>query len=64
LGSTIPPWGNWAHQDRIDPGEREGLSSEERAQLGELERETARLRMERELLKRTVAFWVEEQSTP
>jgi transposase len=49
---------------RIDHGEQEGLSSEERARLGELERETARLRMERDLLKRTVAFWVKEQSTP
>jgi transposase len=34
------------------------------ARLRELERENARLRMERELLKRTVAFWVKEQSTP
>jgi hypothetical protein len=32
------------------------LSSHERARLGELERENARLRMERDLLKRTAAF--------
>jgi transposase len=56
--------GNWVRQDRIDRGEQEGLSSEERARLRELERENARLRMERDLLKRTVAFWVKEQSTP
>ena len=56
--------GNWVRQNRIDRGEQEGLSSEERARLGELERETARLRMEPDLLKRTVAFWVKEQSTP
>jgi transposase len=63
LGIYDSTLGNWVRQDRIDRGEQEGLSSEERARLGELERETARLRMERDLLKRTVAFWVKEQST-
>ena len=54
--------GNWVRQDRIDRGEREGLTSDERARLGELERENARLQMERELLKRAVAFWVKESN--
>ena len=45
-------------QDRIDRGEQDGLTSNEQTRLGELERENARLRMERDLLKRTVAFWV------
>ena len=58
--STI---GNWGKQDRIDRGEREGLTSEDRARLRELEAEYARLRMERDPLKRSVAFWVSEQST-
>ena len=56
--------GNWVRQERIDRGEAEGLTTEERTRLVELERENARLRMERDLLKRTVAFWVKEQSTP
>jgi transposase-like protein len=56
--------GNWVRQERIDRGEAEGLTTEERTRLVELERENARLRMERDLLKRTVAFWVREQSTP
>ena len=64
LGTYDSTLGNWVRQDRIDRGEQEGLLSEERARLGELERETARLRMERDLLKRTVTFWVKEQSTP
>jgi len=64
LGIYDSTLGNWARQDRIDRGEREGLSSDERARLRELERDNARLRMERDLLKRTVAFWVKETSTP
>jgi transposase len=64
LGIYDSTLGNWVRQDRIDRGEQEGLSSDERARLGDLERENARLRMERDLLKRTVAFWVKETSTP
>src|SRR4029453_11589138 len=64
LGIYDSTLGNWVRQDRIDRGEQEGLSSEERARLGELERETARLRMERDLLKRTGPFWVKGPSTP
>jgi transposase len=64
LGIYDSTLGNWVRQDRIDRGEQEGLTSNERARLAELERETARLRMERDLLKRTVAFWVKETSTP
>ena len=64
LGIYDSTLGNWVRQDRIDRGEREGLSSDERARLSRLEAENARLRMERDLLKRTVAFWVTETSTP
>jgi transposase len=64
LGIYDSTLGNWVRQDRIDRGEREGLTSDERARLRELEAENARLRMERDLLKRTVAFWVKETSTP
>jgi len=64
LGIYDSTLGNWVRQDRIDSGEAEGLTTEERGRLVELERENARLRMERDLLKRTVAFWVKETSTP
>jgi transposase len=64
LGIYDSTLGNWVRQDRIDRGEQDGLSSEEQARLRELERDNAKLRMERDLLKRTVAFWVKEQSTP
>jgi transposase len=64
LGIYDSTLGNWVRQDRIDRGKAEGLTTEERTRLRQLEAENARLRMERALLKRTVAFWVKEQSTP
>ena len=64
LGIYDSTLGNWARQDRIDRGEQDGLSSDQQARLRELEADNARLRMERDLLKRTVAFWVKETSTP
>ena len=62
LGIYDSTLGNWVKQDAIDRGEREGLTSDERTELAELRRENARLRMERELLKRAVAFWVKESN--
>ncbi len=62
LGIYDSTLGNWVRQDRIDRGERDGLTSDERARLAELEAENARLRMERDLLKRTTAFWVKEST--
>ena len=50
LGIYDSTLGNWLKQDEINRGEREGLTTGERARLSELERENARLRMERELL--------------
>ena len=64
LGIYASTLGTWVRQDGIDRGEAEGLTTEERERLRELEAENARLRMERDLLKRTVAFWVKETSTP
>jgi transposase len=64
LGIYDSTLGNWVRQDRIDRGEQDGLTRDEQARLGALERENAKLRMERDLLKRTVAFWVKETSTP
>ncbi|MGH9208454.1 MAG: transposase [Acidimicrobiales bacterium] len=51
---------NWLRQERIDRGEREGMSTEDREEMARLRREVKRLTMERDLLKRSVAFWVKE----
>ena len=60
LGVVEQTLGNWVRQERIDGGEKEGLSSEDRARISELERQVKRLTNERDLLKRSVAFWVKE----
>ena len=64
LGIYDSTLGAWVKQAQIDRGDREGLTSDEQARLRTLEAENAKLRMERDLLKRTVAFWVKETSTP
>jgi transposase-like protein len=60
LGVVEQTLGNWVRQERIDRGMSEGLSSEDRARITELERQVKRLTSERDLLKRSVAFWVRE----
>jgi transposase-like protein len=62
LGIYDSTLGSWVKQDQVNRGEREGLSTDERRELSELRRDNARLRMERELLKRAVAFWVRESN--
>lgn len=63
LGVYESSLGRWAAQLRADRGQSDELTTGERTRLRELEREVADLRMERDLLKRSVAFWVRETST-
>ena len=63
LGINPGTLGNWVAQERVERGERDGLTVDERSELADLRAEVAQLRMERDLLKRSMAFWVKE-STP
>ena len=55
--------GNWVAKARRGRSAGEGLSPDEHSELAELRAECTQLRMERDLLKRSLAFWVKE-STP
>jgi transposase-like protein len=56
-GSTIY---RWLHQARVDGGQREGLTSDEKAELARLRREVAELREEKEILKKFAAWSAKE----
>jgi transposase len=51
---------NWMRQARIDAGEEEGLSTDEREELRRLRSENKTLRMERDLLKKAAAFFAKD----
>jgi transposase len=61
LGINEGTLGNWcAKQRRERDGDDAGVSESERAELERLRRENTELRMQRDVLKRSVALWVDE----
>jgi transposase len=54
----------WVQQTDVDEGRREGLTTDERAELVRLRREVRVKEMEIEILKRASAYFVRENVLP
>ncbi len=63
LGISDQSLRNWVHQDEIESGDRQGLTSQEREELRALRRENKRLAMERDILKKAAAFFANDSET-
>jgi transposase len=63
LGVSEQSLRNWRSRAEIDAGERQGLTTEEREELGRLRRENKTLRQEREFLKKAAVFFAREDGT-
>lgn len=54
---------NWVAQADIDAGHRDGLSTDERAELKRLRSENRVLRMEKDILEKAAAFFAAKNTT-
>jgi len=64
LGISDQTLHNWLKQADINEGRRDGLTTEERAEMVRLRRANRVLEMENEILKRAAAFFARENVLP
>ena len=63
LGVSVEAPRDWKKRAAIDAGEREGCTTEERAELSRLRRENQVLRMERDIVKKAAVFFARERES-
>ena len=61
IGCTAETLRRWVRQAEYDAGVRDGLTTEERARLKQLEREVKELRRANEILRKASAFFAQAE---
>jgi len=61
IGCTAETLRKWVRRTEVDTGRREGMTSDERARIKELEREIRELRRVNEILRKAAAFFAQAE---
>ena len=61
IGCTPETLRNWVRRTEVDTGRRDGVTSEERGQLKDLQRENRELRRANEILRKASAYFAQAE---
>jgi transposase len=61
IGCSAETLRNWVRRAQVDTGSREGVTSEERVRVKELERENRELRRANEILRKASAYFAQAE---
>ena len=61
IGCSAETLRNWVRRAQVDTGSREGVTSEERARVKDLERENRELRRANEILRKASAYFAQAE---
>jgi transposase len=61
IGCSSETLRNWVRRTQVDTGSREGVTSEERARVKDLERENRELRRANEILRKASAYFAQAE---